>query len=467
MDPRANEKPGEGGPSPGGSRRRRALLGALGGLLAFKVVKVLLVGTAAAAAGGGGLVWYTSRPQFCKTCHNMKPYYESWSHSSHKDVTCVACHFPPGLEGAVAGKVRGLVQVMQYFTGSEGSKPFAQISNASCLRSGCHSASDLGPAKPTAKFRAKFDHGPHLSGEGGTAFLACTACHTQILRDEHMTVNRASCHLCHNRPDAPEERSKCTTCHDPPGVVEVDGGTFDHARVEKSGMECSKCHAGLSEGTGRVPRERCLQCHNAKEDLAGYGDPAALHDRHVRRETISCQDCHLEVRHSLETQWVRTVTSCETCHPGHHASQRSMLAGEGAKGAERVPSPMFKVRTGCLSCHVSVRHADGEVVLTADPKACESCHEPGFGDVLDAWKAFGEERGAEVGGKLEEVRKRLDAFAGEPGRKEEAARRLAEVESNLRLVRLGKSAHNFPYAEAIFDGAEKELEAIDGLLRPG
>ncbi|HKB16464.1 MAG TPA: cytochrome c3 family protein, partial [Planctomycetota bacterium] len=277
-------------------------------------------------------------------------------------------------------------------------------------------------------------------------------------------VSRAACHICHGRADAPAERSKCTTCHDPPGVVAIPGGSFDHARVEKSGIECSKCHAGLTEGTGRAPRERCLQCHNSRDVLAALGNPASLHERHVLRESVACQDCHLEIRHSLEPQWVQTVTSCETCHPGHHASQRSLLAGQGAKGAESIPSPMFKVRTGCLSCHVSVKHADGEVVLTADPNACESCHEPGFGDILESWKSFGEERDSEIAAKVAEVRRRLDGFSGEAARKGEADKRLAEVESNLRLVRLGRAAHNFPYAEAIFDGAEKEIDAIGALL---
>ena len=34
-------------------------------------------------AGAG---WYTSRPQFCNSCHIMEPYYKSWQESSHKDV---------------------------------------------------------------------------------------------------------------------------------------------------------------------------------------------------------------------------------------------------------------------------------------------------------------------------------------------------------------------------------------------
>ncbi|MEN3039698.1 MAG: NapC/NirT family cytochrome c, partial [Candidatus Kryptonium sp.] len=44
-------------------------------------------------------VEFTSRPSFCPTCHYMEPFYESWKASSHRDVTCVKCHFPPGFAG--------------------------------------------------------------------------------------------------------------------------------------------------------------------------------------------------------------------------------------------------------------------------------------------------------------------------------------------------------------------------------
>ena len=111
-------------PPPGGRARR----GPLGGLAGCSCCWCW-----SACAG-----WYTSRPQFCNSCHIMEPYYKSWQASSHKDVTCIECHFPPGLGGKLRGKMLGLVQLAKYVTKSAGPRPAAEIPDASCLRSGCH-----------------------------------------------------------------------------------------------------------------------------------------------------------------------------------------------------------------------------------------------------------------------------------------------------------------------------------------
>ena len=52
----------------------------------------------------GCAAWYTSRPQFCNSCHIMEPYYASWQQSSHKDVSCIECHFPPGSAARCAAR---------------------------------------------------------------------------------------------------------------------------------------------------------------------------------------------------------------------------------------------------------------------------------------------------------------------------------------------------------------------------
>ena len=41
----------------------------------------------------------TNSPRFCAPCHTVAPSYESWTRSSHKDVTCVDCH----VRGTVTG----------------------------------------------------------------------------------------------------------------------------------------------------------------------------------------------------------------------------------------------------------------------------------------------------------------------------------------------------------------------------
>ena len=59
---------------------------------------------ASALALGGVALPLTDHPKFCATCHNIRPSYESWLVSSHKEVTCVACHVRPGIEGFLHDK---------------------------------------------------------------------------------------------------------------------------------------------------------------------------------------------------------------------------------------------------------------------------------------------------------------------------------------------------------------------------
>ena len=102
-------------PRPAWRKVRRFLYSLLALISAWVFLMVVMAGAAA---------WYTSRPQFCNSCHIMEPYYKSWQQSSHKNVTCVECHFPPGVGGKVRGKVLGLVQLLKYVTGSAGTRPF-------------------------------------------------------------------------------------------------------------------------------------------------------------------------------------------------------------------------------------------------------------------------------------------------------------------------------------------------------
>ncbi|MEE8494597.1 MAG: NapC/NirT family cytochrome c, partial [Nitrospirales bacterium] len=65
--------------------------------------KALIIGAIIAGAFllGGIAVPLTSAPKFCASCHTIRPSYESWAVSSHKDVTCVDCHVRPGLGGFI------------------------------------------------------------------------------------------------------------------------------------------------------------------------------------------------------------------------------------------------------------------------------------------------------------------------------------------------------------------------------
>ncbi len=132
-----------------------------------------------------GSALYTSRPSFCTTCHYMVPFYDSWEMSSHADVSCTTCHFPPGLRGTIRGKLAGLEQVISYVGRSYARrKPWAEIDDASCLQSGCHETRTLEGVVP---FKGVvFDHSHHLGELRRGKQLRCTSCHSQVVQGEHL-----------------------------------------------------------------------------------------------------------------------------------------------------------------------------------------------------------------------------------------------------------------------------------------
>lgn len=53
----------------------------------------------------------TSKPEFCASCHQIKPAVESWAKGSHASTECLICHADPGLMGKIKVKLGGLREV--------------------------------------------------------------------------------------------------------------------------------------------------------------------------------------------------------------------------------------------------------------------------------------------------------------------------------------------------------------------
>ena len=77
-------------------KRRRLLRVVVQGI----ILLILLAGL-----GTVGFIEYAARPSFCKNCHNMQPYYDSWTTSTHQDVPCIKCHYAPGIKAEAMGKI--------------------------------------------------------------------------------------------------------------------------------------------------------------------------------------------------------------------------------------------------------------------------------------------------------------------------------------------------------------------------
>lgn len=154
-----------------------------------------------------GAMAYTSRPDFCASCHEIKPAVESWYSSSHSHVKCLTCHAEPGTLGYVKRKIAGLREVYLHLSGAY-SKPKAIVTNGVCLQ--CHG--DIPQRSETKLFN--FPHKNHL-----TFLQNCTDCHASVAHGDkvifgqkeftHMNSLGSTCSQCH----AEQQRNSCDFCH--------------------------------------------------------------------------------------------------------------------------------------------------------------------------------------------------------------------------------------------------------------
>jgi nitrate/TMAO reductase-like tetraheme cytochrome c subunit len=424
-------EPAAAPPPPGRSSRIR--FAALAAGLAAGLALVLIAGA----------VEVSSTPRFCGSCHVMEPYYASWKTSSHRQVACVECHIAPGVTAEFRKKYEALSMVARYFTGTYGTKPWTEVDDAACLR--CHERRLI---EGREDFRGiHFDHTPHLTEMRRGKKLRCTSCHSQIVQGSHITVTSSTCILCHFKGEEPGQgTARCTVCHAvPEKVVKRGGMEFDHGDVARFAMDCSWCHVRPAGNEGRVPKERCMTCHNEPTHLAAAGDVDRMHRAHVSEHKVDCLHCHLEIEHGAAADQHAERGECATCHGGGHSPQRDLYAGMGGRGVESRPSPMFLAGVRCEGCHfISTTGNGGARVERAGDISCMSCHGPTYRAIFQSWqRALGERTAA--------VRAALREIPAAPGRGE--SRALEDARANLTLVERAHGIHNVGYALALLDKA--------------
>lgn len=419
----------------------------------------LLVASVGTATAG----WYTSRSQFCNSCHIMEPYYESWQESSHKDVACTKCHFPPGVAEKVRGKVLGLVQLAKYLTSTQGPRPAAEIPDASCLRSGCHETRLLSGRVDFDGI--PFDHAKHLGKLRRGKQLRCTSCHSQIVQGAHMTVTKSTCFLCHFKDGYFNEGlGACTRCHQiPEAKYDLGGGVmFHHDLAYEQGVDCASCHSDLIRGNGEVPRERCTVCHNRPDDLERIGDVAFMHQMHVTDHKVDCMSCHLELRHSLDSdEVVHAAQQCSVCHPKQHDAQVAMLKGTGAKLIPPHPSNMLAARLSCFTCHDNeVVSEAGNVLMKASMKTCVGCHAAEEIDQLQQYHSALRSVLAEFDTELKRVGAALESAKLLPLDRLQYQQRFDNLQHDVDFMHAGNDIHNSHYASELADKLLAELTRL-------
>lgn len=215
------------------------------------------------AFGGAVAIPLTNQPTFCASCHTIRPAYESWKLSTHKDVTCVDCHVRPGLSGFIQDKVlAGLEDVAITFFGTptDYHNLESHVHSSVCLN--CHrailrvtevSTRDLPP--PVKEVGLIMDHREHMEafeergrGEG------CTTCHSRVV---------------HGQP------IKGYPIVIPRGHVKLDDQPHEPNVPSDSKLwfatmnDCMRCHDGKQIHDQEVLSNKCETCHLA-DKIGGF-----------------------------------------------------------------------------------------------------------------------------------------------------------------------------------------------------
>lgn len=410
-------------------------------------VRFLAIATIVGVIGLFAAIKYTERPVFCQSCHIMDPYYKGWQTSTHSQVPCIDCHYAPGLRSSFRGKLQGLSQVAKYFTGTEGTRPWAEIEDASCLRSGCHETSLLTGVVDFSG--VKFDHTPHLKDLKRGKKLRCTSCHSQIVQGKHISVTPSPCILCHFKDQKPGEPvAGCRGCHEVPSdtILLPGGSQYNHRNYVDKGVDCVSCHATVTAGDGFVPKSRCFVCHNIPVDEL-LKDPDKLHRHHVTEHKVECTDCHEEMTHGYESKRRVAALDCRSCHENKHASTVRLAQGDIAEligDSEPHVGPMLAARVECISCHTKKIGSDPAhrgTTRVGNSAACASCHGQSSVKILGQWKQFFARRIPEVEGLVGKAK--LDPTSR------------AKAREMIATVKTGGVVHNPSLARDLLDAAAR------------
>ncbi|MBE0429234.1 MAG: NapC/NirT family cytochrome c [Thermoleophilia bacterium] len=240
----------------------------------------------------GVTVWgidYTNRPGFCSSCHIIEPYVETWSQSlmggglsGDRSVTCIDCHFEPGVIGFTRGKIYSLMKLTEFAIHRyETPPPSAELlTSTSCLE--CHGSDP----------RPNFEDSTNVVDREHPSYPRIIVTDTErpenvigFPHDFHVVDAQISCAECHSavvhgtdliqgRPQADNTPEFCGSCHagdiapilfgeiplsgrEHPGVPKIDTSIWknQHWRVSKA--------PGVIDGVmyDAIERDTCLVCH--------------------------------------------------------------------------------------------------------------------------------------------------------------------------------------------------------------
>ncbi|MCL5040783.1 MAG: NapC/NirT family cytochrome c [Firmicutes bacterium] len=323
-----------------------------------------------------GTLQYTSRPDFCASCHEMKAEYTTWQESAHSRVNCTTCHIPPGMGNFIKHKISALEQVYRHVFHLVPDKIVLKdpIPNEVCLK--CHVVS----REVTASGDLIVPHAKHIKENGAL----CVDCHARsthgglaetkdfqpteanlvkltTLESKDFRPRMAECMGCHNGQKAFYTCDRCHKTIKTPPTHDNQTWASAHGELAKADVvSCIKCH---SIPLGKFPdlskptlaeevrsNDFCLDCH-LKRPPSHNQTWALGHAREGKADRIGCLVCHDEQKPASPEARVNPVY-CTKCHSQVHPK------------TWKLDHPLVVKKDGmgnCMKCH--------------DASSCQRCHD--------------------------------------------------------------------------------------------
>ena len=298
---------------------------------------------------------YNGRPLDCAACHRAADF-------QFEPATCVECH----------GQAE--TAFMAHHLGAFGTDCQA-----------CHDGVDA---------MAAFDHGQTAFAlEGAHVPLACTQCHTPLLRPSETPTHCAGCHAeppVHAAVFAAQDCADCHTAGAWSPARAAGQAAFAHAAAEfqlvnhtvdyaGQTITCANCHPGAPIHDFAALPAACSECHTAaapafmaQHQLDFGGDCAGCHDGAGNMTNFD----HAQV---FALDGMHAALDCQACHQAH------TFAGTPRECAACHAEPPIHAGvfgTQCAACHTTSAWAPAQLVQHSFPLdhgeqgevPCATCH---------------------------------------------------------------------------------------------
>ncbi len=375
-----------------------------------KVVKILFIVTILSLMCCTTLVIIAAHkpgsPEFCSRCHSMESSYNTWKETIFCNTGCLNCHTHD----------------------SSGSTLSVEIKDSNCTDAECHPVAKLTSKVSNYKDIFSFNHETHLKEYPTNLNLRCTGCHSYMGKEvhgvaetRHFSIDEEVCFVCHFiKGETPlltsNEKIKvddCSLCHkNVQTKIMIYKKEFDHLKYEKRlKIECTNCHFETIYRNNDVEKENCYYCHTTVPD--GYEGAGRMHIDHVEKHKVPCSTCHDKIFHKWGDEYINNILPMRgidkkdeglkraadiarvagsgdltiNAKEEHifqkkpYSLQRKIYAGNGGRGIEKSPDPMYLATVNCTACHI-------DKDLAVDPMICNTCHEKGFDKTMAEQKKY-------------------------------------------------------------------------------